>query len=140
MRNVLLTAVAPLCMVFGGVVSLLVTGQSLSISAVVGFISVVGISTFNTCILITHFMEVYEETKDSLKATYQTVRDKFRPVLMVGLTASVGLLPAALAHGVGSQLQKPLAIVVVGGMLIGTAIILMVMPLLLRHIRIEHKG
>ena len=139
-RNVLLTAVAPLCMVFGGVVSLLLTGQALSISAVVGFISVVGISTFNTCILITHFMEVYEETKDTVKATYLTVKDKFRPVLMVGLVASVGLLPASLSQGVGSQLQKPLAIVVVGGMLIGTIVLLMVMPLLLQHIQLEKKG
>jgi len=137
MRNVLLTAVAPVCMVFGGLISLLFTGQALSISAVVGFVSVVGISTFNTCILITHYIEVYEETKDRFKATYQTVKDKFRPVLMVGLTASLGLLPASMAQGVGSQIQKPLAIVVVGGMLIGTGIILLVMPLLFKYVRIE---
>jgi cobalt-zinc-cadmium resistance protein CzcA len=56
---------------------------------------------------------------------------------MVGLTASLGLLPASIAHGVGSQIQKPLAIVVVGGMIIGTGIILLVMPLLLRFVRID---
>ncbi|MBA4418349.1 MAG: CusA/CzcA family heavy metal efflux RND transporter [Syntrophus sp. (in: bacteria)] len=137
MRNVLLTTVAPICAVFGGLVSLLVTGQSLSISAIVGFISIIGIATFKTCILIRHYLEVYKERKNRQEAIIETVRDKFRSVLMVGLTASLGLLPAAVAHGVGSQIQKPLAIVVVGGMLIGTGIILLVMPLLFKYVRIE---
>jgi len=137
MRNVILTAVAPVCTVFGGLISLLVTSQPLSISAVVGFVSVVGISTFHTCILITHYLEIYHEKKDRKEAIFQTVRDKFRPVLMVGLVASLGLLPASIAHGAGSQVQKPLAIVVVGGMLIGTAIILLVMPLLFSFVRTE---
>ncbi len=135
MRNVLLTTVAPLSTVFGGLVSLLLAGEPLSISAVVGFISVIGISIFNTCIWITHYTEVCRETKDMEKATLETVRDKFRPVFMGGLIASLGLLPASIAHGVGSQVQKPLAIVIVGGMLIGTAIILLVMPLLFRFVR-----
>jgi cobalt-zinc-cadmium resistance protein CzcA len=137
MRNVLLTAVAPICTVFGGLISLLMTGQPLSISAVVGFVSVVGISTFHTCILITHYMEVYREKRNKEAATFETIKDKFRPVLMVGLVASLGLLPASMGHGVGSQVQKPLAIVVVGGMLIGTGIILLVMPLLFRYVRLE---
>jgi cobalt-zinc-cadmium resistance protein CzcA len=82
-------------------------------------------------------MELYREKRNKEEATFQTVRDKFRPVLMGGLIASLGLLPASLAHGVGSQVQRPLAIVVVGGMLIGTAIILLVMPLLFRFVRVE---
>lgn len=137
MRNVLLTIVAPVCAVFGGLMSLLITGQSLSISAIVGFISIIGISTFKTCILISHYIEVYKEKKNSQIAVIETVREKFRSILMVGLTASLGLLPASIAHGVGSQVQKPLAIVVVGGMLIGTGIILLVMPLLFRFVRTE---
>jgi len=135
--NVILTTVAPVCTVFGGLISLLLTDQPLSISAVVGFVSIVGISTFHTCILITHYIEIYREKENREEAIFQTVRDKFRPVLMVGLVASLGLLPAAMAQGAGSQVQKPLAIVVVGGMLIGTAIILLVMPLLFRFVRIE---
>jgi cobalt-zinc-cadmium resistance protein CzcA len=137
MRNVLLTIVAPICTVFGGLVSLLLTGQPLSISAVVGFVSVIGISIFNTCIWITHYLEVYREKKDKEEATLETTRDKFRPVLMGGLIASLGLFPASIAHGVGSQVQKPLAIVVVGGMFIGTAIILLVMPLLFKFVKLE---
>jgi len=137
MRNVLLTTVAPVCAVFGGLVSLLITGQSLSISAIVGFISIIGISTFKTCILISHYLEVYKEKKNREEAIVETVREKFRSVLMVGLTASLGLLPASIAHGVGSQIQKPLAIVVVGGMLISTGIILLVMPLLFKYVRVQ---
>ncbi len=139
LNNAFLTMVAPTCAVFGGLMSLLYAGQPLSISAIVGFISVIGISIFNTCIWIQHYIEVYRETKDRKKATLETVRDKFRPVLMGGLIASLGLLPSSIAHGVGSQVQKPLAIVIVGGMLIGTAIILLVMPLLFRYVRIEKK-
>lgn len=136
-RNVLLTIIAPVCMVFGGLVSLVLTKQPLSISAVVGFVSVIGISTFTTSILITHYKQVCREEKDKTVATYKIFGDKFRSILMVGLVASLGLLPASLAHGVGSQVQKPLAIVVVGGMLIGTALILLVMPLVFRFIRLE---
>lgn len=139
LRNVLLTTVAPICTVFGGLVSLIVAGQPLSISAIVGFVSVIGISMFNTCIWITYYIEVYREKKNKEEATLETTRDKFRPVLMGGLIASLGLLPASIAHGVGSQVQKPLAIVVVGGMLIGTAIILLVMPLLFRFVQVEKK-
>ena len=137
MRNVLLTIVAPICTVFGGLMSLLLTGQSLSISAIVGFVSVIGISTFDTCIVINHYIEAYRENKNKERATLETVTEKFRSILMVGLVASLGLLPAALSRGVGSQVQKPLAIVVVGGMLIGTGIILIIVPLLFRYVHIE---
>jgi cobalt-zinc-cadmium resistance protein CzcA len=139
LRNVLLTAVAPVCTVFGGLISLLLGGQPLSISAVVGFVSIIGISIFNTCIWITHYIEVYREKRNKEEATLETTRDKFRPVMMGGLIASLGLFPASIAHGVGSQVQKPLAIVVVGGMLIGTLIILLVMPLLFRFVQVEKK-
>jgi heavy metal efflux system protein len=113
------------------------TGQSLSISAIVGFVSVIGTSIFSAVIWITHYIEVYKEKKQKEEATLEAVRDKFRPVLMGGLIASLGLLHASLAHGVGSQIQKPLAIVIVGGMLIGTCIILLFMPLLFRFVRTE---
>jgi cobalt-zinc-cadmium resistance protein CzcA len=87
--------------------------------------------------LITHYIEIHQEKKNKEEAIFETVRDKFRPVLMGGLIASLGLLPASMAQGPGSQVQKPLAIVIVGGMLIGTGIILLVMPLLFRFVRIE---
>ncbi len=139
LRNALLTIAAPVCAVFGGLISLLATGQSLSISAIVGFVSIIGISIFDTCIVFKHYIEVYREIKNKEKATLTTAHDKFRSILMVGLVASLGLLPAALSHGVGSQVQKPLAIVVVGGMLIGTGIVLAVIPLLFRFVRIDDQ-
>ena len=82
-------------------------------------------------------MEIYREKRNREEAAFETTRDKFRAVLMGGLIASLGLLPASMAHGVGSQVQKPLAIVVVGGMLIGTLIILLVMPLLFRYVQLK---
>jgi cobalt-zinc-cadmium resistance protein CzcA len=139
LRNVLLTLVAPVCTVFGGMLSLLLTGQALSISAVVGFISIIGISVFNTCIWITHYIDSYREKKNIEEATLDATRAKFRPVFMGGLIASLGLLPASLAQGVGSQVQKPLAIVVVGGMLVGTLVILVVMPLLFRYVQVKKQ-
>jgi len=78
-----------------------------------------------------------KEIKNKERATFETLREKFRSIVMVGLVASLGLLPAALSHGVGSQVQKPLAIVVVGGMLIGTAMVLLVVPLLFKFIYTE---
>jgi cobalt-zinc-cadmium resistance protein CzcA len=87
--------------------------------------------------VINHYIEVYKEIKDKEKATFQTIKDKFRSILMVGLVASIGLLPAAVSRGVGSQVQKPLAIVVVGGMLIGTCIILIIVPLLFKYVQIK---
>jgi heavy metal efflux system protein len=137
LRNTLLTIVAPLCTVFGGLVSLLITGQSLSISAIVGFVSVIGISAFDTCIVINHYIESYKEIRNKEQATLETIREKFRSILMVGLVASLGLLPAAFSHGVGSQVQRPLAIVVVGGMLIGTAILLVVVPLVFKYVQVN---
>lgn len=136
-RNVLITMVAPLFTVFAGLISLLATGESLSVSSMVGFISIIGVSVLNASILISHFIRLTIGGMSREAAIIETVKDKFRPVLMGGFVASVGLLPASLAHGVGSQVQRPLAIVVVGGMLVGTAMMLLFMPLLLNFVQTE---
>jgi cobalt-zinc-cadmium resistance protein CzcA len=133
-RNVLITMIAPLFAVFGGVLSLVLTGQSINVSSIVGFISIVGVSILNTSILVTHYIRLVIGGKGNTEAILETLRDKFRPILMGGIVASLGLLPAALGHGVGSQIQKPLAIVVVGGMFLGTVMILLFAPLLLRFV------
>lgn len=123
---------APLFAVFGGVISLTLAKQSINVSSIVGFISIVGVSILNTSILINHYIRLVMGGMEDTKAILETVRDKFRPILMGGILASLGLLPAALSQGVGSQTQKPLAIVVVGGMFLGTLMILLFAPLLLR--------
>lgn len=137
MRNTLIIFAAAIFSVFGGLFFLLLLGQALSVSASVGFISILGVSILNASIFVIHFLQLSKHGLSIDEAITQTASDKFRAILMTGLTASIGLLPAMVATGVGSQVQKPLAIVVVGGMLIGTFILLMLMPSLLRFIK--HK-
>ena len=131
---------APAFSVVDGLISLLITGESLSISSIVGFISTIGVSVLNASIMISHYIRLAYEGKNEEEAVQETIRNKFRPVFMSGVVASLGLLPASLAHGVGSQVQKPLAVVVVGGMLIGTTLQLLIIPLLLRFIYVAPKS
>jgi cobalt-zinc-cadmium resistance protein CzcA len=136
-RNVLITMAAPLFAVFAGLLGLLIMDESLSVSSMVGFISIIGVSILNSSIIISHYIRLATEGKTGAAAIMETARDKFRPVLMGGFVAALGLLPASMAHGIGSQVQRPLAIVVVGGMLVGTVMILMVMPVLLQFVYVE---
>ncbi len=137
LRNVVITMAAPVLAVFAGLLSLVAAGESLSVSSIVGFISIIGVSVLNSSMIVTHYIRLKRGGMDEEEAVRETVRDKFRSVLMGGLVASVGLLPASLAHGIGSQVQRPLAIVVVGGMFAGTVLILLLLPLLLRFIHVE---
>lgn len=135
MKNTFIILLAALFSVFGGLAFLLLWGESLSVSSSVGFISILGVSILNASIIVSHYLHLIDNGMDKTEAMMTTADDKFRAILMTGLTASIGLLPAALSTGVGSQVQKPLAIVVVGGMLIGTAILLVIFPPLLRFIK-----
>ena len=137
LRNTFIILTAALFSIFGGVSFLLLLGEPLSVSASVGFISILGVSILNASIFVIHYMHLLKEANLSVEeAIIQTASDKFRAIVMTGLTASIGLLPAMLSTGVGSQVQKPLAIVVVGGMLIGTMILLILLPPLMRYIKI----
>lgn len=135
-RNVMITMAAPLFSVFAGLTALLLVGESLSVSSMVGFISIIGVSILNSSVIVSHYIRLCLDGSSSEEAVMETVRDKFRPVTMGGFVAALGLLPAALAYGIGSQVQKPLAIVVVGGMLVGTAIMLLILPLLLKYVQV----
>lgn len=137
LQNMVITMAAPVFAVFAGLMSLLATGESVSVSSIVGFISIIGVSSLNSSIIVSHYIRLSIEGMSVECAILETVKDKFRPVLMGGVVASLGLLPAALSHGVGSQIQKPLAIVVVGGMFLGTLLNLLITPLLLRFVRGE---
>ncbi len=136
-KNTLIILTAALFSVFGGLSFLLLLGESLSVSASVGFISILGVSILNASIFVIHYMKLHRLGVETEEAIRQTASDKFRAILMTGLTASIGLLPAMLSTGIGSQVQKPLAIVVVGGMLIGTFILLLLMPPLLRFVKLK---
>lgn len=136
-RNVLITMVAPVFAVFAGLMSLLVMHESLSVSSMVGFISLIGVSVLNSSIIVTYYIRWVQKGTDAESSIIQTCRARFRPVLMGGFVASLGLLPAALSQGVGSQIQRPLAIVVVGGMMIGMIIDLLITPLLLKFVHVS---
>jgi cobalt-zinc-cadmium resistance protein CzcA len=102
----------------GGVVALLLSGVNFSISAAMGFISIFGIAIQDGILVVTYFQRLREKQKLSvMDAAREAAERRFRPVLMTTLVATLGLLPAALSHGIGSQTQKPLAIVVIGGCL-----------------------
>ena len=114
----------------GGVFSLALTGTDFSISAAVGFISLFGVAIQGGLILVVRIRELLEEGHDLRTSILRSADTLMRPVLMITLAAAIGLLPAAVATGIGAQSQQPLARVVVGGMLTSAVLILMVLPVL----------
>ncbi len=114
----------------GGVLSLFISGLDFSISAAVGFVSLFGVSVMNNILIMTYYNQV-RRTRTSLSSTeamFHAAEQRMRPMLMTALSACIGLLPAALSTGIGSQVQRPLAAVVVGGMLIGPVMLLLIVP------------
>ncbi len=115
----------------GGLVALLLTGQSLSVPASVGFIALFGIAVENGLVLITYFNQLLHEEGLSVREAVTTgAKLRLRPVLMTALTTSLGLIPLLLASGAGSEVQRPLAIAVVGGLVTSTVLTLLVLPVL----------
>ena len=129
--NVKDTVIAALTLPFafvGGLISLWITGTVFGISAGIGFIILFGVSTINGLILITVIHEKLQERHPLKEAISLGVQEKIRPIVMIGLMGAMGLLPAALSDGMGSEIQKPLAIMIVGGILICTVLSLTVLP------------
>ncbi len=115
----------------GGLLTLFVTGLDFSISAAIGFVSLFGISVMNGILLVTYYNEVRQwGGKSPIEAMYHAASQRMRPMLMTALSASIGLLPAAISTGIGSQVQRPLASVIVGGLFIGPIMLLIVVPAL----------
>jgi cobalt-zinc-cadmium resistance protein CzcA len=115
----------------GGIFALLITGLDFSISSAIGFVSLFGVSVMNGILIITYFNQVRASSgMSTIEAMYHASEQRMRPMLMTALSACIGLLPAAISDGIGSQVQKPLATVVVGGMLVGPVIMLVVVPAL----------
>jgi cobalt-zinc-cadmium resistance protein CzcA len=114
----------------GGVIALFVTGLDFSISAAIGFVSLFGVSVMNGILIITYYNQTRAGGMGTIAAMYHAAEQRMRPMLMTALSACIGLLPAAVSSGIGSQVQKPLATVVVGGMLIGPILLLVVVPAL----------
>ena len=128
-------SVIPMALV-GGVLALVLTGTPFSISAAIGFVALFGIATMDGILLVAAFNQQINEGQHRDDAIAVTIRHSMRPVVLTCLAAAIGLLPAALSAGIGSQVQKPLALVVVGGMTLAPILILLVLPVLI--VRFSH--
>ena len=114
----------------GGVLALLITGFPLSVSAAIGFIALFGQAVLNGVVMVSCFNQLCEEGATPLEAVKRGASIRLRTVLMTALLAMLGLLPMALSHGIGSETQKPLAIVIIGGLVSATLLTLVVLPVL----------
>ncbi|HVR61934.1 MAG TPA: efflux RND transporter permease subunit, partial [Polyangia bacterium] len=114
----------------GGVFALYLTHTELSVSAAVGFITLFGVAVMDGVLLITYVRQARERTPDSQDAILHAVSQRLRPVLMTALLASLGLLPAAMSHAIGSDTQRPFAIVIIGGLISSTLLTMLLLPTL----------
>jgi cobalt-zinc-cadmium resistance protein CzcA len=129
-QSLLIFTAIPLAAV-GGVLSLWLRDMPFSISAGVGFIALFGVAVLNGIVLIAHFNHLREQGLQDIKQRIlEGVSDRFRPVLMTAMVASLGFLPMALSNGAGAEVQKPLATVVIGGLISSTILTLLVLPVL----------
>jgi cobalt-zinc-cadmium resistance protein CzcA len=116
--------------IIGGFPAMWIAGVNLSVPASVGFIALFGIAVENGIIMIQYFNQLRQEGLGLHEAILKGAEDRLRPVLMTALTTALGLIPILLSHGTGSEIQKPLAIVVVGGLISSTLLTLIVLPTL----------
>ncbi len=130
-RDTLLAlSVIPMAII-GGVFGLSLTGIPFSVSAAIGFIALFGISVMNGILILSQYNQFIESGLQRIDAIIQAGEAQMRPVLMTCVIAGIGLLPAAVSTGIGSQVQKPLAVVVVGGMMVAPLVILIALPALI---------
>ena len=114
----------------GGIVALWITGEYLSVPASVGFINLFGVAVLNGIVLVSYINQLRSEGLRDREAIVRGCLLRLRPVLMTALVAMLGLIPLALSHGIGSEVQRPLAVVVIGGLVSSTLLTLIVLPTL----------
>ncbi|MEX8499482.1 efflux RND transporter permease subunit [Leptothrix ochracea] len=114
----------------GGIVALLITDIPLSVSAAIGFIALFGQAVLNGVVMLSHFNDLRRKGRSVEEAVVEGSLDRLRTVLMTALLAMLGLLPMALSHAIGSETQRPLAVVVIGGLISATLLTLLVLPTL----------
>jgi cobalt-zinc-cadmium resistance protein CzcA len=124
----------------GGILALLVRGMPFSISAGVGFIALFGIAVLNGIVLLTYIRELRQKGLPIEAAVEQGAQTRLRPVLMTALVASLGFIPMAVSHGAGAEVQRPLATVVIGGLVTSTLLTLLVLPALYRWFEARREG
>jgi heavy metal efflux system protein len=116
--------------IVGGILALWISGLHFSISAAIGFVSLFGVSVMDGILMITFYNQERSHGFPPVEAMYRAATTRMRPLLMTSLSACIGLLPAAISTGIGSQVQRPLATVIVGGMLVGPVMLLLAVPAL----------
>jgi cobalt-zinc-cadmium resistance protein CzcA len=116
--------------VVGGILALYISGLHFSISAAIGFVSLFGVSVMDGILMITFYEHERNKGLAPVEAMYRAASTRMRPLLMTALSACIGLFPAAISTGIGSQVQRPLATVIVGGMLVGPVMLLLAVPAL----------
>jgi cobalt-zinc-cadmium resistance protein CzcA len=112
----------------GGLIALFVRGETLNIASAVGFIALFGVAVQNGIIMVANLNRVRESGASLRDAVISGASERFRPVLMTATVATIGMVPAALATGVGSDVQRGVATVVVGGLILATLLTLFVVP------------
>ena len=139
MRKALLVILMVPFTLIGGLAGLGLAGLHMSVSAAVGFIAVAGISVQNGVIMVEQFIEGMRNGHAVAQSVMEGALSRLRPILMTALMAGIGLLPAALSHGIGSETQRPFAVVIVGGIVSATLFTLLLLPLLFPVFAEEHK-
>jgi len=127
-KALLVLSIVPFTLI-GGIVGLAVVGLHFSVSAAVGFIAVAGISVQNGVIMVEQIIEIARGNSSPFGSAVAGAVSRLRPILMTALMAGLGLLPAALSHGIGSETQRPFAVVIVGGIVSATFFTLLLLPL-----------
>ena len=122
----------------GGMLALWASGEYLSVPASVGFIALLGIAVLNGLVLVAHFNDLVRRGYDISRAVSEGARRRLRPVLMTASITALGLVPLLVATGPGSEIQRPLAVVVVGGLITSTLLTLVLLPILYRRFGLDH--
>ena len=117
----------------GGLIALWLTGEFISVPASVGFIALLGIAVLNGVVMISYFNQMAEKGIPIEQVVFDGALRRLRPVMMTASICAIGLVPLLLASGPGSEIQKPLAIVVVGGLISSTLLTLFLLPVIYRR-------
>jgi cobalt-zinc-cadmium resistance protein CzcA len=138
-QSLLILSNIPFALV-GGIVALWLTGEYLSVPASVGFIALLGITVLNGVVLVSYFNQLRLEGLSLREVVVQGAKRRLRPVLMTASITAFGLIPLLFATGPGSEIQRPLAIVVIGGLITATALTLLLLPILYLRFAFSKRG
>jgi cobalt-zinc-cadmium resistance protein CzcA len=121
----------------GGIFALWISGEYMSVPASVGFIALLGIAVLNGVVMVSYFNQLHAEGMDITQVVFEGAKRRLRPVLMTASITAFGLLPVLFATGPGSEIQKPLAVVVTGGLISSTLLTLIMLPILYRRFGLD---